>query len=173
MPKGRYQRPTAETRFWNKVNKNGPLHPVLKTKCWVWTGATLKCKNGGYGLLTANGRAGFLAHRYSYTINVGTIPEGLNVCHECDNPSCVRPDHLFVGDNRANAADRDAKGRQVVRHGEEFTHAKLTDEIVRQIRRRYIPRHPFHGGRAMGREFGVSKTVIRWVLSRKIWKHVE
>lgn len=132
MPKGSFARPSQEQRFWLKVNKDGPIHPVLNTRCWEWTGATLKCKNGNYGLITANGRGGYLAHRLSYEIHFGAIKAGLNVCHHCDNPSCVNPTHLFLGDNAANAADRDAKGRQVVRRGEEFTHAKLTEDMVRE-----------------------------------------
>ena len=173
MPKGIHLRPSAETRFWRKVDKDGPLHPILKTKCWLWTGAILKCRNGGYGILTVEGHNNFLAHRFSYQIHIGSIPTGLNVCHHCDNPACVRPSHLFVGDNRANAEDRDAKGRQVVRHGEEFTHSKLTDKAVRFIRENYIPCHPVFGSRAMARKFGVSSTVVKWVRQGKIWKHVK
>ena len=173
MPKGIYARPTDEERFWTKVNKNGPVHPILGTQCWLWTGASLKCKNGSYGLMKARGRNGHLAHRLSYDIHFGSFPKELNVCHHCDVTLCVNPEHLFLGTNADNSADRDAKGRQVIRHGEEFTHAKLTDDDVRAIRKRYIPKHPVHGARAMGREFGVSKTVVRWVISRRIWKHVE
>lgn len=172
MPKGKYSRPSDEERFWSRVDKHGPMAPRLKSRCWIWTGATLKCKNGNYGLLKARGRCGFLAHRFSWEINVGPIPNRLNVCHHCDNPTCVNPAHLFVGDNRANAADRDAKGRQVIRKGEQFTHSKLTDNAVRFIRTRYIPKHPIYGSRAMARRFGVSSTVVKWVRQNKIWKHV-
>lgn len=173
MPKGKYARPSAESRFWAKVNKNGPLHPVLKTECWTWTGAKLFGKNGGYGLLNARGRRGYLAHRFSFELRHEVILDQKQcVCHHCDNPACVRPTHLFLGTRKENSEDRDKKGRQVVRRGEEFTHAKLTNEAVLEIRKRYIPFHPKHGARAMGREFGVSKTVVRWVISGRIWKHV-
>jgi len=172
MPKGVYSRPSDEKRFWSRVNKDGPLHQVLGTKCWTWTGATLKCKNSEYGLIKAHGRNGHLAHRLSYEIRFGKFNQDMNVCHHCDNPICVNPDHLFLGTNADNAADRDAKGRQVIRRGEEFTHAKLTDDDVREIRRRYIPFDSLNGTRALGREFGVSKTVIRGVIIRRIWKHV-
>lgn len=171
MPKGIYARSKRATQFWERVNKLGPMHQTLRSRCWEWTGSKLKCKSGGYGRLLI-AKKSQLAHRYSYSINVGPIPEGINVCHHCDNPSCVRPSHLFLGTNADNAADRDAKGRQVVRRGEEFTHSKLTDESVRFIRENYTPGHPVFGSRAMARKFGVSSTVVKWVRQNKIWKHV-
>ena len=172
MPKGIYKRPVPKIIFWGRVNKLGPLHPVLKTRCWEWQGTKLKCKNGNYGRLLVSKKL-VLAHRYSYSINVGPIPDGLNVCHHCDNPTCVRPSHLFVGSPRDNADDRDNKGRQIPRKGEDFTHSKLIEEDVRFIRKNYIPRHPVFGSRAMARRFGVSSTVVKWVRQGRIWKHVD
>ena len=87
---------TSIKRFWTKVEKT--------SSCWNWTGSL----NRGYGRI---GR--MLAHRYSYELNVGGIPEGMFVCHSCDNPRCVNPAHLFVGDAGENAADRTLKGRSV------------------------------------------------------------
>jgi hypothetical protein len=173
MPKGVFPRPTAEARFWLKVNKSGPIHHVLGSSCWVWSGGILGGKNGGYGVFSVGTRRGYLVHRYSYETNIGPIAEGLCVCHRCDNRLCVNPDHLFLGTRKENNADRDSKGRQVIRRGEAFTHAKINDEIVRQIRKRYIPYHPTEGARALGREFGVSNTVVKWVVIGKIWKHVK
>ncbi len=171
MPKGIYQRPSALKRFLRKI-ANGSVHPALGTPCWLWTGLVLK-RIGGYGAFTDDSGKRCLVHRFSYKHFIGEIPVGMNICHHCDNPPCVNPKHLFVGDNAANAADRDAKGRQVIRKGEEFTHAKLTDNIVRDIRKRYTPRCPVNGARAMSREFGVSHVLIRWVVHRRIWKHVK
>lgn len=95
-------------RFWGKVDKNGPLHPKMGTRCWVWVGA---CTDG-YGRVNVDRRS-VLAHRVSWELANGPIPDGLDACHRCDNPPCVRPDHLFLGTNADNMADAKAKGRTV------------------------------------------------------------
>jgi len=88
-------------RFWNKISKT--------ETCWNWVANKT---NTGYGLLRPGGQAPKkLAHRISWEIHRGPIPEGLHVLHRCDNPACVNPDHLFLGDMRANMKDMYAKGR--------------------------------------------------------------
>lgn len=87
------------TRFWTKVDKNGD--------CWVWTGCTDK---DGYGEARIKG-LGARAHRIAYALTHGPIPTGLCVCHTCDNPRCVRPDHLWLGTVSDNNRDRQQKGR--------------------------------------------------------------
>ena len=93
-----------QERSWEKVNKTG--------ECWVWTGAT---KGGGYGNFTdyADGaKRHVLAHRFSWELHNGPVPaEKPLVLHHCDNPPCVRPDHLFVGTHRDNITDAIEKGR--------------------------------------------------------------
>lgn len=83
--------------------------PVPETGCWLWVGRTTK---DGYGLL-AGGRRGksLRAHRAMYQATRGPIPAGLFVCHKCDTPSCVNPDHLFLGTPKDNVIDMFRKGR--------------------------------------------------------------
>lgn len=92
-------RRTFEQRFWRFVSKS--------QGCWQWTGPLDRY---GYGIMSRNGRR-LLAHRASYIINVGEIADGLLVCHHCDNPSCVRPDHLYAGTPRDNMLDKTKRGR--------------------------------------------------------------
>lgn len=77
--------------------------------CWIWTAA--KCGSEGYGAFGFRGRGGFRAHRVSWIVYRGEIPDGMNVCHKCDNPPCVNPDHLFLGSKHTNMQDAGKKGR--------------------------------------------------------------
>lgn len=93
-------RGTPKEQFWSKVKKT-------KT-CWIWI-STNKVPRG-YGMLKRKGRHHY-AHRFSYEMHYGTIPKGLQVLHRCDNPSCIRPDHLFLGTQSDNMKDASKKGR--------------------------------------------------------------
>ena len=151
--------PPLEIRFWQKVRKSDG--------CWEWQAHRFRT---GYGALRISGKTE-TAHRVSYRLNVGPIPEGLWVLHRCDNPGCVRPDHLFLGTRLDNVADMDAKGRR--------TQAILTVADVQEIRARaeMLPRTR-SGKRKMGSmiqlaaEYGVSKGTIKYVVARKLWRHV-
>lgn len=155
--------PEIVARYWAKI------HRGHNDECWEWQGAL----SSGYGhmRIQQNGRSiDLLAHRVSYELHVGEIPQGMQVCHTCDNRRCVNPSHFFIGDHKANAADRDAKGRH--RNGDkkgvQNGHAKLNDEQVREIRRRYRP-----GIRGLASEFGISAEQVRTIAQRKQWRHVE
>lgn len=96
----------------DRINRLTKIDPF--TKCWNWIGS----KRNGYGRLiigsrTLGTRRSVSAHRYSFEIFKGAIPNELFVCHHCDNPSCVNPDHLFVGTRQDNVDDRERKGRNI------------------------------------------------------------
>ena len=97
-----------EIRFWPKVNKDGPIHPKLKTRCWVWTAGVSRF---GYGELAIGGGKKIRAHRFAWVLSHGPVPNGLFVLHRCDNPPCVNPEHLWLGTRVDNIADMVAKGR--------------------------------------------------------------
>lgn len=157
--------PPWEQRFWSKVNKDGPTHPRLGTPCWLWTAAIA---NDGYGQLAVN-RKHCLAHRLSFKIANGGIPDGLRVLHRCDNPPCVNPAHLYAGTDRDNARDRDQRGRAVVARGERNSGCKLNEAKVREIRE-FAAQGRRHS--AIGSQFGVSSGTIDQIVSRRSWRHV-
>jgi len=155
---------SEEDRFWAKVEKG-----ALPDACWLWTAAR---DRDGYGAWFPRPRASWKAHRYSWTLRNGEIPEGLCVCHKCDVPSCVNPDHLFLGTRVENNADRDAKGRTVAGSspGEKNPNAKLDEESVRAIRA------AFAAGElrsSLSRRFSVSWTLVNFVVKRTTWKHIK
>jgi hypothetical protein len=108
-------------------------------------------------------------HAFSWFIATGRWPEGY-LCHHCDNPPCVRPDHLYEGDALSNARDCVERGRQNVQRGEDRAHTKLTEDNVREIR------HRLAAGATtveLGADFGVHPTTISKINTGRKWRHIE
>lgn len=149
-----------EKRFWSKVKKTDT--------CWLWIGGRL---TDGYGAFKMpNGRTSGIqqrAHRIAWLLTHGTIPDGQQVLHTCDNPLCVCPDHLFLGTALDNVRDKHAKGRQRYAHGSTHGHAKLIENDVQKIRRSIGALQ-----RELAVRFGVTQTTIRNILHHKTWTHV-
>lgn len=155
-----------KARFWSKVDKT--------EDCWIWTANKNKW---GYGRLRM-GKRGLdyrneLAHRLSWKISYGYIPPGLCVLHRCDNPPCIRPDHLFLGTHLDNARDRISKGRGFIK-GSQFINPrrcgqKLNPEGVRAIRL-LLAAGQTH--KEIARKTGVSDCLVSKIRNRKIWSHV-
>lgn len=142
-------------RFWSKVEKN-------EDGCWEWTGKHAR----GYAYISIANRWR-RAHRVAYELVKGPIPEGAYICHTCDNPGCVRPDHLYAGTPADNMRDKQAKGRQT--RGEDFPQAKLTDAKVIEMRREYSRKHTPRA--VFARRYGVAEATIKSILCGKSWRH--
>jgi len=155
-------------RFWSRVERTG------WDRCWKWHGH----KNPkGYGKFSAHLQLGDdCAHRISYMLQYGNIPIGAHILHHCDNPECTNPTHLYAGTPFDNMRDKVLRGRVSRLLGTEHPNAKLSDEKVAEIRRRYSggsgrPYKP-NNQVSLAKEFGVSVTVINKVLHGKSWTHV-
>ena len=162
--------------------------------CWLWTGVV---SGFGYGRMTIGSRAGgakrrqWSTHRLSYAHFRGPIPDGLLVCHRCDVPACVNPDHLWLGTQSENLLDMSSKGRHAAaakpervsrgdRHwtraspekrlrGERHGGAKLTESDVREIRASWAADHRI---KPLVARFGVSSTLIDNIVRRVSWTHI-
>jgi hypothetical protein len=154
-----------EARFWSRVNKNGPIHPELKTPCWLWTGS-LKRRYGRFWVQGGDIRA----HRYSYILHKGPIPEDLFVCHSCDVPICVNPDHLWLGTALQNNQDMHAKGRNADPLAAVPKHAKLTEDQILEIRQLWKGDLT---GEKIADLFKISKASVSRIVNGKAWRHVE
>ena len=145
----------TEKDFWLKVEKTD--------NCWIWLGSK---DTDGYGLFGFN-RKNWFAHRL-VMVFTGQDPTGLQVCHKCDNPGCVRPDHLFLGTSQDNQADKVNKNRQA--RGSTQGHSKLTEEKVLAIRKEFANGNVtrIH----LGQKYGITGENISCIIKRKTWKHI-
>jgi len=152
-------------RFWGYV----ACHEG-QDACWLWQGG---CFTNGYGQFRV-GAQKLRAHRFAWKLFYGAIPKGMLVCHRCDKKGCVRPDHLFLGTQKDNIADMDAKGRRVVSRaprpsmqGEGNAAAKLTAGSVQMIR-------SFHAGgvsyRQLAKTFRISCSQVANIVCGRNWR---
>jgi hypothetical protein len=150
---------TLEDRFWEKVEKTDG--------CWLWTGVV----KGWYGRIrrgrAADGDVG--AHRFSYELHCGPIPSGMFVCHRCDNPRCVNPDHLFVGTQRDNMRDKIKKHRGNNPRGEQLPQSILTESLVLEARRICRTQKDMT---AFAGAHGVTYSCVYDAVKMRRWKHI-
>lgn len=134
------------------------------TGCWIWT----RLKSRGYGIITVN-RRNKLAHRFSYERYVGSIPDGMHVCHRCDVPACVNPAHLFVGTQRDNMNDMDSKGRRGTwtPSGERNPNSKLTYADAQEIRRRHASGV---ATRLLAAEYAIDRSHVQGIVAGRVWR---
>jgi hypothetical protein len=142
---------------------------VAESGCWVWTGENRE----GYGRFRKpagrkDKREYIAAHRYSFARFNGAIPDGMCVCHSCDVPECVNPDHLWLGSHADNMIDRDAKGRSAGGSlpGEASPQSKLTAKIVIEI---FNCQKPLA---EIAKTYGLAKSHVSRIKNAKTWQHI-
>ncbi len=151
----------AEERFFSYIGHGS----ITKTGCIVWLGSK---NENGYGKIKVNDRL-ILTHRFSYEILVGPIPDGLDLCHTCDNPPCLNPTHLFPGTRQQNMDDAVSKGR--IAHGERHGNSKLTEDDIREIRKRHAVGDVSFV--SLGKQFAISGPATYKIVKRIHWPHVD
>lgn len=135
---------------------------LAENGCWEWVGGMA---SGGYGAISRNGKM-VRAHRISYEAYKGSIPKGMVVRHMCDNPACINPDHLILGTQKDNAADRSARGRGHKLKGAAIGTAKLTEAQALEIKSSTLSLTE------LSEKYGVDKSNIWSIRSGKSWKHL-
>ena len=152
-------------RFLEKVD----IDVSTPESCWLWKGGKIR---SGYGSMRVDG-VSWLAHRVSYRLLIGDIPDGLHCLHRCDVPNCVRPSHLFLGTQSDNMVDMVAKGRgrqPLPPIGEQHRHAKLNRVDVYCVRQ--IVSQGIASQRRVARLFGVSPSAVEQIINNKRWRHL-
>lgn len=147
-------------KFWDRCDRSAG-----DDGCWMWR--LSKCPRG-YGWFSSPLLPGVKhAHRAAALLSGMNIPDGLSVCHRCDNTSCVNPSHLFIGTTGDNQRDKVSKSRQA--RGETDGNSKLKEPDVREIRRLHASGS---SQAAIGRRYGVTKECVGYIVRRQTWRHV-
>jgi len=163
---------TDEQKF-ERLKKSFEKHVIRQEGCWNWKGPIA---HGGYGVMSCRRGIGpDRAHRASWLIHKGAIPEGMHVCHSCDNPICTNPKHLWIGTHKQNNDDKIAKGRAnwaqpPCKKGSENGSSKLNESQVVEIKKLLSQGHACY---RIGKLFNVSSTTIKRIRNGVNWKHVE
>lgn len=147
-------------RFWDKVKV------AAENDCWEWIGGR---HERGYGMMTIRHK-GVRSHRFSYLIHNGPLPANSCVCHRCDNPPCVNPEHLFLGTHKENMEDRDGKGRNVNKRGDDNGASVLTSDQVREIKRLRDTGEMTQ--RAVAKRYGVGQGTVSRIVLGQCWAHL-
>lgn len=157
-----YCRPDDKSRFLEKVEKTD--------SCWIWKGKTNKQRR--YGRFMMDKKPNMTAHRASYILFKGPIPKGIFVCHTCDNPICVNPEHLFLGSAKDNIRDALSKGRMKGPVGElnKGLGRKLSENDVLRIRK--IKKEGYPSWKIL-EEYQISRALLSLIINRKLWKHLK
>lgn len=147
-------------RFWSKVKKTDG--------CWIWQ--PTRCNSAFYGRFFLHGSYK-QASRISYFLAYGEIEKGMMICHKCDNPSCVNPDHLFAATQKENVADCKAKGRRAHRPGDRHPLAKFTNSQVASMITEYLTGNKTQ--KQVGAKYGVSNKYISSLVTGYRWSSVK
>jgi hypothetical protein len=158
---------TDEERFWSFVDKDGKQVDYVIGRCWKWLGSINK--HNGYGRFWIDNDT-VMAHRYSYELHVGKIPNNLLVLHKCDNPDCTNPEHLFLGTNLDNVRDKISKGRNANQSGENNPRAKLKENEVIEIRQLYST--GYYLQKELAIMFNTPLSSINQIITGKRWKYL-
>lgn len=143
--------------------------PEPNSGCWLWLGCV---DPKGYGRISRRTFGETLAHRYAF-ISAGFKADGVLVCHRCDVPSCVNPDHLFSGTHVDNTTDMIKKGRKNPALGEAVGASKMTEDDVFWLRKHVVLGDPEFGVRPLAKVLGVGRTAVSNAFHRRAWKHLK
>lgn len=147
----------AEKADIERFNKK--WQPITETGCWIWDGSD---SGRRYGRFFINGKNA-AAHRVSYTIHNGNIPKDMNVCHKCDTPACVNPDHLFIGTQSDNMLDREAKNR-----ANRKKQIQITGSMIKEIRD--LAKNDQMEVSEIAKKYDINERIVWWAINYEGWE---